>query len=122
MNESTMDQSALVKEISSPLFESRGWMKLIGVLAIVQGGLIALSIVGIIIAWLPIWMGVILYQSSSTIEQAMHTGDKQSVILSLQKIKLYFTITGVITLIGIAIVALAFAMGLFGILMEGMRF
>ena len=58
MEEINTDQSNLIKEVSFPIYQSRGWMKLIGVLLIIGGVLYTLTIIGIIIAWLPIWMGV----------------------------------------------------------------
>ena len=49
-----------VTNVMQPLHDAAGWMKLIGTLAIIQGVLLALTIVGLIIAWLPIWLGVLL--------------------------------------------------------------
>jgi len=124
MEETVTDQNALIKEISMPLDRSKGWMKLIGVLSIIYGGFLAITLVGIIIAWLPIWMGIILYQSASTIEQAVLTGQKTYTLQSLQKLKTYFTIMGVITLIGLILGALAIFLsflGLFRSLMEGIN-
>lgn len=101
MEQTSPDQSNLIKELSAPVFQARGWMKLIGILSIISGVLYALTIIGIIFAWLPIWMGVILYQAGSSSEQAYFNGDKYSFLKSMNQLKLYFTITGIITLIGI---------------------
>ena len=40
-----------------------GWLKFVGVVYIISGVLSALTIIGIIVAWLPIWMGVLIYQA-----------------------------------------------------------
>jgi len=101
MEQTSVDQSNLIKEVSTPVYQSRGWMKLIGVLMIIGGVLYAITIVGIIIAWLPIWMGVVLFQAGSSSEQAYFNGDKFSLIRSLTQLKLYFTIMGIMTLISI---------------------
>jgi len=114
MEEINTDQSNLIKEVSLPVYQARGWMKLIGVLMIIGGVLYAITIVGIIIAWLPIWMGVVLYQAGSSSEQAYFNGDKFSFIRSLTQLKLYFTIMGIMTLIGIifsGIMIVAFLVG-----------
>ncbi|MEN8224195.1 MAG: DUF5362 family protein [Bacteroidota bacterium] len=95
------DQSNLIKEVSAPIYQARGWMKLIGVLMIIGGVLYAITIIGIVIAWLPIWMGVVLYQAGSSSEQAYFSGDKFSLLRSMTQLKLYFTIMGIMTLIGI---------------------
>ncbi len=101
MEQLNTDQSNLIKEISAPVFQARGWMKLIGVLSIIIGVLYAITLIGIIFAWLPIWMGVILYQAGSSSEQAYYNGDKYSFLKSMTQLKLYFTIMGITTLIGL---------------------
>jgi hypothetical protein len=101
MEQVNTEQENLIKEVSTPIYMARGWMKLLGVLNIIGGVLAALTIVGIIIAWLPIWLGVILYQAGSSSEQAYFNGDKFSLTKSLNQLKLYFTISGVLALIGI---------------------
>ncbi len=106
MEQANTDQANLIKEVSIPVYQARGWMKLIGILMIIAGVFYALTIVGIIIAWLPIWMGVVLYQAGSSSEQAYFNGDKYSLLTSLNKLKLYFTIMGIMTLITIALMVI----------------
>ena len=100
-----MDKTALVqetvREASMPLFKSKGWIKLLGILMFVYGIMLALSIFGLIIAWLPIWLGVLLIQTSNRIGQAQITGDKFAMTGALQSLGTYFTIYGVLTLIGL---------------------
>ena len=69
------NQSMLVRQLGMPIYQSRGWMKVLGILMIVQGVVTVFSIVGILIAWLPIWIGVVLYQSATTMERAYLTGN-----------------------------------------------
>ena len=71
-----MEENEIIREVSSPFYDMRGWLKFIGVASIVAGALSALSIFGIIFAWVPIWMGITLYNSSTKIETAYHAGDK----------------------------------------------
>lgn len=113
------DSNALVTELSTPIFQAKGWMKLVGVLMIIYGVLVALSIVGIIIAWLPIWMGILLFQAASNAEQANMTGDQTALFTALSKLKTYFTIMGIMTLISIVMMILAFALGIGGALLSG---
>jgi len=101
MEQLNTDQSNVIKEISIPIYQARGWMKLLGILNIIGGVFAALTIVGIIVAWLPIWMGVILYQAGAASEQAYFNGDKYSFMKSMNQLKLYFTINGILALIGI---------------------
>jgi hypothetical protein len=110
----TAVHGSLVKELGLPLYQSKGWMKLIGVLSIVWGVVVALSVIGLVIAWLPIWMGVVLYQSASAAEEAVRGGSQEALARSLRRIKTYFTIMGVITLIALVLTVLGFFMGMFG--------
>jgi hypothetical protein len=112
-----MDEQMVVKEVSAPLFQSKFWLKLLGILSIVYGALIAITIVGIVIAWLPIWMGVLLFQSAKNVEQAQQNGTKDTFLVSQQKLKTIFTIAGVLALIGIIAGLLMFLFGGIGMLM-----
>ena len=114
MEQMNNEQANVIKEVSIPLYQARGWMKLLGILNIIGGVLAALSIVGIIIAWLPIWMGVILYQAGSSSEQAYFNGDKYSLGKSLNQLKLYFTINGILALIGIGMWVIFFIVFMVG--------
>ncbi len=94
-----MEDQIQIKEISLPLYQVKGWMKLLGVVMIVYGILVAITIFGLIIAWLPIWLGVLLFQSASAAEGAQLTGDKAQLMESLRKLKTYFVINGVLMLV-----------------------
>ena len=105
-------QEKVVQQVSAPLYSAKGWMKLIGILLIVVGVVYALSIVGIIFAWIPIWLGILVTGAANKMDMAYQTGDKYSFIEAQKKIGLYFTIYGVLTLIGIILTALFFVVAL----------
>ena len=84
--------------MSGPLYGSQMWLKFLGVMNIIQGIIAAMTIIGIIFAWLPIWMGVLLFRAGSSIESARMNGDKTLFILSQENLKTYFIINGVMTL------------------------
>ncbi len=90
-----------IQELSFPIYQARGWLKFLGVLSIIGGVTQALSIVGILIAWLPIWMGVLMFQAGSSIDSAGQFGDKFAFLRSLGNLKTYFVLQGVLTVIGI---------------------
>jgi uncharacterized membrane protein HdeD (DUF308 family) len=102
-----MEEATLVKEMSTPLYNAKGWMKLIGVMSIIYGIILIATVVGIVVCWLPIWIGVLLIKSGNSIEVAQSAGDKQKFFESLTKIKTYFTITGVLTLIGLIVIGIS---------------
>ncbi len=101
----------VIRDLSQPLFRAKGWMKLVAVMMIIYGVLTALSIVGILIAWLPIWIGVVLFQSASAIEEAHMNGRPEALEKSMLKLKTYFTITGVMTLVFLIIGIIGFIFG-----------
>ena len=122
MNGGTNDQTGVIRDLSVPLSQCKGWMKLVGVMSIIGGALYVLTIIGIIIAWLPIWIGILLFQSASAIEQAHQGGNRDAMTQSLSKLKAYFIITGVLTLIGIIIMVLAFFLFFIGAFFSAVGF
>ena len=117
METEAAQSTVTVRELSLPIHQSKGWIKLLGVLSIISGIFTAVTLVGILIAWLPIWIGVVLIQSASSIERAYISGEKEPLFTALSKLKTYFTIQGVLTLIGLIVAGIAFAMGMLGTLL-----
>jgi hypothetical protein len=105
-NEIFNNEENTVREVSLPLYGSKGWIKFLGILMIIYGVLVALSIVGIIIAWLPIWLGVLLSKTANNIERAHLSGDKMAMIKAQNSLNTYFTVYGVLALIGIILTGL----------------
>jgi hypothetical protein len=96
-----------IQDLSQPLASGKGWMKFVGIVFIIQGALTALTLVGIIIAWLPIWIGVLVMQSAGAIERAQLSGDAVALKEALAKLRTYFVIQGVLILVGIILWVLA---------------
>lgn len=92
----------LIQELGMPIYPARGWLKFLGVLSIITGVGQALTLVGILWAWLPIWMGVLMYQAGSSLEMA-GLGDRFAFMRSLSSLKTYFVLQGVLSLIGIVL-------------------
>jgi len=122
MDAGTNDQTGVVRELSVPLYQCKGWMKFLGVMSIIGGALQVVTIIGIIIAWLPIWTGILLFQSASAVEQAYLGGNQDAMTRSLSKLKTYFVIMGVLTLIGIIIMILAIFFGFLGAFFSAVGF
>lgn len=101
----------LIQSVSSPLYSARGWIKLLAVVALIYGVLMAISIVGLLVAWLPIWLGVLLWQSTGALEQAYLAGDTERFIYAQKKIATWFTITGVVLLLQLLLVLAAMFLG-----------
>ncbi len=89
--------SSLVQELSQPLYRAKGWLKFLGILTIISGIPSLLALVGII----QIWMGVLLFQAGSSIDSAGRMGDRFAFLGSMNGLKTYFIIQGVLALIGL---------------------
>ena len=111
-NQNQNIESNVIKEVSLPLFSSKGWIRLIGILMIIYGVFAALTLVGILVAWLPIWLGVLLMKVASAMEQARVTGNKELLIKAQNNLSTYFTIYGVLALIGIILAVVFIIVGL----------
>jgi hypothetical protein len=85
----------------------KGWMKLLGIVSIIGGALNALSIVGILWAWIPIWLGVIMVQAGSRAGEYADKGDMASLEGLTGRLKTYFTLSGIMLIIVLAVSVLA---------------
>jgi len=97
----------LVREISQPLSQAAGWIKIMGIVLIIYGSLLGLTIIGLLIAWLPFWLGLVLLKAGNNAKRAFHEGDKGSLIQSLLNLNTYFTINAMLIILGLAMVILA---------------
>ncbi len=100
-----------MKQIITPLYQAKAWMKFLGIMMILTGvgtmfGLINAGgvslwegIIGIPIAVLSVWMGVLLFQATSKVEQAYSGEDEAPLVMALEKIKMFFVINSVLVLI-----------------------
>lgn len=86
--------SALVSRLTGPLYHSRFWINLLAVCLIVYGALITVTGIGVLVAWIPLWIGVLLILTTKSIKAA-HTGrDEKALLKSLNRLKSIFTILG----------------------------
>lgn len=94
-------------------------MKFLGVLSVLQGVLAVFTLWGILVCWLPIWLGVILFRAAEDAEAAA-AGAPGRLESFLQRLNRYFLIQGIVALLGIVggvivffAVGMAFLSGLF---------
>jgi hypothetical protein len=114
--------SADIRTVIEPLHRGKFWMQLLAVVSILYGVLLALTIVGLIVAWIPIWAGVVLMQAAGASSRAFQSGDALEMKHAMGKLKTYFTIFGVLMLISIIlmVVSLIFGIGAGLVGMESM--
>ncbi|HSJ71065.1 MAG TPA: DUF5362 family protein [Acidimicrobiia bacterium] len=111
VNQPPSTNNPAVSNVMRPLQDAAGWMKLVGTLGIIYGVLLAITIVGLIIAWLPIWMGILLNRAADDARAAAMAGDEARAISATNSLGTIFKVYGVIVLIGIlfAVVAIIFS-------------
>ena len=98
-----------------PLYNAKGWLKFLGILAIINGALTALSIVGVLIAWLPIWMGVLAVQASGRYRDAIEAGDREAATEASRKLQTAITVAGVAALVWLVVMGIMlFSGAIFG--------
>lgn len=101
-------QSDVITKIRSYALEATPWLKFIGVMMIIYGVLIALSIVGIIIAWLPIWLGILLFQAGNAAKDSQLMNDPFMLVEMMKKLKTFFIIQGVLLILGLLFIVFSF--------------
>ena len=114
---------SIVQQVIAPLYDAKGWMKFVGVMSIIYGALMILSIWGILICWLPIWIGVLLFSASNQVKLAFETANDAAAQMAQSKLATYFRILGVLLIIGIvlAVIGMIFAAAGVAAALHGMR-
>ncbi|UCG44227.1 MAG: hypothetical protein JSU73_06385 [candidate division WOR-3 bacterium] len=96
---------------------AKGWLKFLGIMSIIGGAVYALTLIGIVVAWLPIWLGVLMYQAGSRAQEFAERGDVGALSAYTAKLKTLFTLMGILTIIslvlGIVGAIISVAMGIF---------
>lgn len=110
MNEQASNMD--IRSIIEPLHRGKFWMQLLAVVSILYGVLLALTIVGLIVAWIPIWAGVVLLQAAGASSRAFQSGDALEMKQAMGKLKTYFTIFGVLMLISIILMIVSMVFGI----------
>ena len=92
----TFERVELIKDFASYLNANRGWIKFFGVLSIIQGSLLCLSIGGALIGWLPIWLGVNVFQAAKAADLAERTGSREYMEEALYRLGFFFKLNGIV--------------------------
>ena len=117
------DLRELVKDLASYISANRKWMQVFGVVAIIVGVLQALTILGLLVAWVPIWSGILLLKAANSSLVAEKAGTVETLEDALYRIGLFFKINGisvlVFTILYIVAIIGFFVMGGMAALMSG---
>jgi len=92
----TFERVELIKDFASYLNANRGWIKFFGVLSIIQGSVLCLSIGGALIGWLPIWLGVNVFRAAKAADLAERTGSQEYMEEALYRLGFFFKLNGIV--------------------------
>lgn len=84
------------------------WLVIPALFFILTGILYGISIIGLIVAWLPIWLGVLLFQANKALESARVTGYRNDLMTAVEKLELYFRINGILFILGFILMVVYF--------------
>jgi preprotein translocase subunit SecG len=82
---------------------AKGWLKFLGIMSIVAGAMYALTLVGIVVAWMPIWLGVLMVKAGSKAQAYADRGDPADLTRYTGALKTMFTIMGIVMIISMAL-------------------
>jgi hypothetical protein len=101
-----------VRRVSMPLAAAARWIKFLAVLTIAGGVLsVIASLWSLVFVWLPIWSSVLLYMAATRVTSASSTGKEAELVEALDRLRLYFLISGVVTLIALVLVVVGMFAG-----------
>jgi hypothetical protein len=88
----TGQSDAAVKRIATALAASGGSMRGIAILLFIFSAIFIFQTIGLglLIAWLPIWMGIILNRAASQAKRAAASGSEADIIATLEHMRSFF--------------------------------
>ena len=97
--------SHLLQQLRTISGNMAAWMKFLGIIYIIQAAITTLFtfFVGILVAWLPLWLGILLFQAGNRASSAAVGKNPQELIPMLDKLRLFFIINGIVLIIFLAI-------------------
>ena len=87
-------EPAQVANLVTPLYQSLFWIRLFAACLIFYGALITVTGIGVLVAWIPMWIGMLLLLMAKSISSAYQNNDEQAFKQSLSRLKTIFTVLG----------------------------
>uniref|UniRef100_A0A7C4GG60 DUF5362 domain-containing protein n=1 Tax=candidate division WOR-3 bacterium TaxID=2052148 RepID=A0A7C4GG60_UNCW3 len=82
------------------------WLKVMGVVNVVGGGLGVLTVWGVIFAWLPIWLGIVLLKTARQAEAWTRNGDPAGMESLTRWLRTCFFVGSIAAIVGLVLAAL----------------
>ena len=120
MTTSDTHRSDALAYVIEPLHRVRNWMKFLAVLLFVAAGLNALSVVGLVLAWIPAMIGVFLWQAASALEDGHPTSDVERLRRGTEKVRHLFMSYAVLGVVGLVGFGLLLGLGFVAAVLEAL--
>jgi hypothetical protein len=99
------EESALkhqIKHVSRPLAYASGWMKFLAIISVLT------AVYAVVAAWwtvfwmwLQVWLAFLLWKAADGAGRASDSGDAETLQDGLDRLRLYFKISGILALLGL---------------------
>lgn len=89
-----------------PLRAARLWLHVLGWSSIAGGTIYCLSIVGALVGWLPIWIGVLIWRGARSLEESFASRDASGLTGGFEAMGKAVKLQGILTLVGLALTGL----------------
>lgn len=106
--------------LSSNARQMAKWLKFLGVMSMIGGALYCVSIVGIVAGWFPLLIGYWQVKASDDLLRFSQTGEVQGLESGFNKLRQYYTVMGIMAIVGLSMVALVMVVYLIMFLFMGM--
>lgn len=93
----------IVRDVCLPLSTMTGWLRWLGIAFITQGVLSALTVLGLLVAWLPIWVGVLMVKASGSLREAHESEDEAVIEMAFNKLRSCMLVQGILMLVSVSI-------------------
>lgn len=100
-DESPEAPAEVVRDLASFLGARSGWMKFLGVMLIIIGVIYCLTLVGALVGWLPIWMGVVIMKAAESARSAQYRGHQLDLEDALDRVAVFLKLQGVFLLVSL---------------------
>lgn len=91
--------SSPIQTISAPLAACRTWLKILSITSWIIGIGLAITIIGLILAWLFIWMGVLLFQLANNAQNAHTYSDANALKNCFKQLKILAILWAILSII-----------------------
>ncbi len=108
-DEETQPRSDLIRDLASFIGARAGWIKFFAIVNIINGVLACLTVVGAVVGWLPIWLGVILLKVANLSVSAQYSGSQEELEEALDRAGFYFKLQGILIFVVLVFMAINIA-------------